>query len=139
MQPLVSHLLPCLELNHLGCLRCSAALLAAAQPQSLSPLQCSPLGCHSDSAAPLVARAAAQPLTNTEKHRLERRIKTLEAVDKNSWIVWGSCFIHGHGVAVGHGCKTCGTKGVSHVDTAARRNPAGLGKEKNKGWDAWLS
>jgi hypothetical protein len=68
VQPLVSHLLPCLERSYLDCLHCSAASLAAtagataaAQPQSLPPLQCSPSGCHSYSAAPLDGTAAAQP------------------------------------------------------------------------------
>ena len=74
------------------------------------------------------------PLDNNEKRKLERHIRTI----KNKWNVGGFCSTHGHGVAVGHNSKTCGTKGTGHIDTATRKNPAGPGKEKNKGWDAWL-
>ena len=83
-------------------------------------------------------RDAAQPLVNAEQRKLKRRIKTPKAAFKNSWVVGGFCSAHSHGVAAGHNSKTCGSKGAGHVDTATQKNPAGLGKDKNKGWDAWL-
>ena len=83
-------------------------------------------------------RAVAQPLANAEKRKLERWIKTLKATAKNSWSVGGFCSTHGHGVSAGHDSKTCRTKGAGHVDSAIQKNPAGIVKDKNKGWDAWL-
>ena len=83
-------------------------------------------------------RSAAQPLGNTEKHKLKCRIRTLKAGIKNKWEVGGICSTHGHGVSAGHNSKTCRIKGAGHVDSTTRKNPAGVGKEKNKGWDAWL-
>ena len=84
-------------------------------------------------------RSTAAPLDNTEKRKLEQRIHTLKAAIKNKWVVGGFCSTHGHGVAVGHDSKTCGTKDVGHVDAATRKKPSGPGKEKNQGWDAWLN
>ena len=57
---------------------------------------------------------------------------------KNNWVVGGFYSTHGHGVLAGHNSKTCGTKGAGHIDTATQKIPAGFGKDKNKGWDAWL-
>ena len=79
----------------------------------------------------------AQPLANAEKRKLERWIKTLKATAKNSWSVGGFCSTHGHGVAAGHDRTICSSKGAGHVNIATRKNPTGLGKDKNKGWDVW--
>ena len=81
-------------------------------------------------------RSTAAPLSNTGKRKLERRIRTLEAAIKNKWEVGGFCSTLGHGVSAGYDSKICGTKGAGHVNSSTRKNRAGEGKKKNKGWDA---
>jgi hypothetical protein len=116
-------------------------LLAAATTSQYADIRASLDALSSDpnnSAPTPGARARTAVLPLTEKRKLEKRIKTLEAAVKSKWIVGGFCSTHGHGVGAGHCSKTCGTKGSGHVDSATRANPSGPGKDKNKGWDSWL-
>lgn len=117
-------------------------LLAAATTTQYADIQASldALAASPNNPAPApAARARTAALPLTEKRKLEKRIQTLQSALKNRWVKGGFCSTHGHGVGAGHCSKTCGTKGSGHVDGATRANPAGPGKEKNKGWDEWMT
>ena len=75
------------------------------------------------------------PATHTA---LEARITLLQTAVRFKWAKGGFCSTHGHGVGPKHTSASCRDKKPGHVDTATRVNPAGPGKTKNRGWDAWL-
>ena len=67
----------------------------------------------------------------------QQTIRLLQSAVKNIWIVGGFCSSHGWGVSHQHSSSTCKNNMTGHVDTATRSNPAGTGKTKNQGWDAF--
>ena len=67
----------------------------------------------------------------------QQTIRLLQSAVKNRWIVGGFCSSHGWGVSHQHSSSTCKNKMAGHVDTVTCSNPAGPGKTKNQGWDAF--
>ena len=83
------------------------------------------------------------PLSSTEKRVVKKRTLILQSAVKNNWKVGGFYSTYGHGVRTGHDSGNCADKkdigkAGGHDINATRANPVGLGKDFNKGWDAWL-
>ena len=75
------------------------------------------------------------------------RINQLQAAICGSWITGPAskfCSKHGWGLVPGHDSMSCKNKTKEgepggHVNTATRSNPVGPGKNKNKGWDDFVT
>ena len=82
-------------------------------------------------------RGTRSPFTS-ERDRLHIRVNQLQAATKGKWVKGRFFSTNVHGVYEGHDSGHCNFEGRGHVRTTTRNNPEGPGKEKNKGWDAFL-
>ena len=85
--------------------------------------------------------------TSDDRAKATAPIYQLQAAIRGSWITGPSskfCSTHGWGLGPGHASMLCKKKTKEgepgcHVKTATRYNPVGPGKNKNKGWDDFVT
>ena len=87
------------------------------------------------------------PFTSDQRTKDSARINQLQAAIRCGWITGASskfCSTHGWGLGPGHDSMSCinktreGAPG-GHVNAATLSNPVGPGKNKNKGWDDFVT
>ena len=85
--------------------------------------------------------------TSDNRAKAAARINQLQAAIRGSWVTGPAskfCSTHGWGLGPGHNSMSCKNKTKegkpgSHVNTATRSSPVGPGKNKNKGWDDFVT
>ena len=88
-----------------------------------------------------------RPFTSDDRTKASTRINQLQAAIRGIWINVASskfCSTHGWGLGPGHDSMSCKNKTKegepgSHVNAATRANPVGPEKNKNKGWDDFVT
>ena len=88
-----------------------------------------------------------RPFTSDDRTKASARINQLQAEICGIWITGASskfCSTHGWGLGPGHDSMSCKNKTREgepggHVNAATRSNPVGPGKNKNKGWDDFVT
>ena len=88
-----------------------------------------------------------RPFTSEDRTKASAHINQLQAEIRGSWITGASskfCSTHRWGLGPGHDSTLCKNKTKEgepggHVNAATRANTVGPGKNKNKGWDDFVT
>lgn len=82
--------------------------------------------------------SAAESSNMSSADACAKEVARLHLAIRKCWVPGKFYSMHGYGVGSNHNSAMCKHKGLGHVNTATKKNPAGSGKNIYKDWDYFL-